>query len=993
MVNVTGGDDYEVSRTHWDSELSQRQQTVPSACSSERMRLQSSIITIAPFAGKLVAPCTSDAFPSQTVLEQVATEPLTLFTVPPGYVLTEDLAALFAHCGRPVIWLRLGPEDCDPAALLVSLIGAARRLCPHVGTSTLERMRRQPGPTAGWPPLFAQLGHEFTERLPTNTALVLEHVHYLNEMNLALGFLEGHFLPALPDGWTCVLFSERDVTHPALPARIRRHTVGNVRLNRRTAHELAERAGSELPDEVINRIVTLTDGRAVALAGLGQAGVVLGVDLVQHAVRHASSNDDLLTRIARAWFVAADANSLRAMSLAVRLGYEHSSLTQAALGRGGSIMGPWFQPLAEGWRRTRATWRAPLRATLRAGSTPSPTTIRRAAGYFLAQGAVEQAAPLYLDVGEIEGATRAIAGVADQLMALGQWETLREWLNRLPAPALRAEPWLIYIGGEIAAAQGNAPAARCAFALAASLFTARHNTDGACQSLLAESALATWQGDCGHAQARARAADALARSAGLAWHQGWAGWHLGCLAAAAGDLDDALIYFDRAAGAADEVRDPAMAELLRLASALTLRQRELRRQREFHRQAYFAADQAEREIAARLREMVTTPSDRLDALLEAHGWARTPLILKLPSLPSLDSLPESDNRPGLWRRLLSAVGLYRRLKAPPTTANEHTGLTEAPPAALLTATPPALDIALPEPLPLALAPPTGVLSITDATPNETVNIAAAPDAPTEPTAQHESAQATLTVHLLGAFRITLNERVVEKWPSGRGRAVFKYLLIQHPRPVSRDLLMDTFWPESNSEAARNSLNVALHGLRQGFRAAAGDVTIVLFHDGAYRLNPVLRLWIDVEEFERHIKAGRRLENDGQLALAAAEYEVATSLYQGDFLDDDLYEDWPVLQREQLRIAYLETLDRLSCIYFSQSQYAACATLCQLILGRDNCREDAHCRLMRCYSRQNQHYLALRQYQSCAEALQSELDVAPSPLTAQLYERIRKREWV
>jgi len=77
------------------------------------------------------------------------------------------------------------------------------------------------------------------------------------------------------------------------------------------------------------------------------------------------------------------------------------------------------------------------------------------------------------------------------------------------------------------------------------------------------------------------------------------------------------------------------------------------------------------------------------------------------------------------------------------------------------------------------------------------------------------------------------------------------------------------------------------------------------------------------------------------------------------------------------VLYLETLDHLSLIYFNQGDYAACIGLCQRILSHDACREDAHCRLMRCFARQGQAHHALRQYQACVDILRSELDVAPS----------------
>jgi DNA-binding SARP family transcriptional activator len=68
-------------------------------------------------------------------------------------------------------------------------------------------------------------------------------------------------------------------------------------------------------------------------------------------------------------------------------------------------------------------------------------------------------------------------------------------------------------------------------------------------------------------------------------------------------------------------------------------------------------------------------------------------------------------------------------------------------------------------------------------------------------------------------------------------------------------------------------------------------------------------------------------------------------------------------------------------------------VCGKTLAVDACREEAHRRLMRCYSRQGQPYLALRQYHLCVETLKKELDVTPAATTTRLYERIRHRERV
>jgi DNA-binding SARP family transcriptional activator len=254
------------------------------------------------------------------------------------------------------------------------------------------------------------------------------------------------------------------------------------------------------------------------------------------------------------------------------------------------------------------------------------------------------------------------------------------------------------------------------------------------------------------------------------------------------------------------------------------------------------------------------------------------------------------------------------------------------------------------------------------------------------------ASSTLAVHLLGSCRVMLNHTAVTDWASVRGRSLFKYLIMHRDPGPSRETLIEMFWPNSSQASARNCLNVAVHGLRRALRTAA-DVPVVVQERGTYRLHANVALWLDVEEFEHHVSCGLELERDGDPARAIAELELAASLYQGDLLADDPYEQWPVLNRERLRLAYLDTLTRLSRHYLTQRQYAACAALCRLIIERDPCREDAHRRLMRCYSRQGQPHLALRQFSLCVEALRGEFGVEVTPATIQLHERIRNHQLV
>lgn len=248
----------------------------------------------------------------------------------------------------------------------------------------------------------------------------------------------------------------------------------------------------------------------------------------------------------------------------------------------------------------------------------------------------------------------------------------------------------------------------------------------------------------------------------------------------------------------------------------------------------------------------------------------------------------------------------------------------------------------------------------------------------------------ITIHMLGRFVMSI-QNVALKLPASRSLSLLKYLMLNHTQNIPREVLMDVFWPDAEPETARNNLNVAIHTIRLALRGII-DRPVIVYRGGAYSIAPDMQVWLDVEEFECLVSAGQRLESRNQSA-AVSEYEAAVSLYQGDFLQENPYEGWTALTRESLRMAYLNSLDNLSRIYFSQERYAACIMACQRILDRDGCREDAHCMLMRCYNRQGQDHLALRQYQACVEALRSELDVAPAPATTRLVQQIREHRRV
>ncbi len=247
---------------------------------------------------------------------------------------------------------------------------------------------------------------------------------------------------------------------------------------------------------------------------------------------------------------------------------------------------------------------------------------------------------------------------------------------------------------------------------------------------------------------------------------------------------------------------------------------------------------------------------------------------------------------------------------------------------------------------------------------------------------------TFMIYCLGQFQVYQNNQLVQEWPSSKGKAIFKYLVANRKYPTPKEVLMELFWSGASPDAARNNLNVSIYGLRQALRSVNPDYSHILFHEESYLLNPDMNIWIDVEEFTKRFQSGNRKEKRREISLAIQEYQGAEAIYQGEFLSEDRYEDWLLPLRQTLQDNYLKLLDRLSHHYIAQKDFAACVAVCNKMLAVDPCREEAHRQLMHCYSCQGQPYLATRQYHICEEALRGELDLSPSKLTEDLYQRIR-----
>lgn len=248
----------------------------------------------------------------------------------------------------------------------------------------------------------------------------------------------------------------------------------------------------------------------------------------------------------------------------------------------------------------------------------------------------------------------------------------------------------------------------------------------------------------------------------------------------------------------------------------------------------------------------------------------------------------------------------------------------------------------------------------------------------------------LEIRCFGRFEVLRDGVAVQDWRRTKARTLLKYL-VDRRYPVTRDVLIDLLWPENELRAANNSLRVTLHALRQVLGSwrdgGADEQEYVVVDNGAFSLNPEAPPWIDVDEFAARFEAGFRLERQQRFDEARREYEAAESLYRDDYLIEDLYEDWTLARREQLKDQYLLVVTKLADRCLHEGDALGCIVRSHRILQKDPCREDAYRLLMRSYLLLGQRSQALHWYDLCARTLSKELDVAPSETTARLHAQI------
>ncbi|HYG59615.1 MAG TPA: bacterial transcriptional activator domain-containing protein, partial [Symbiobacteriaceae bacterium] len=253
---------------------------------------------------------------------------------------------------------------------------------------------------------------------------------------------------------------------------------------------------------------------------------------------------------------------------------------------------------------------------------------------------------------------------------------------------------------------------------------------------------------------------------------------------------------------------------------------------------------------------------------------------------------------------------------------------------------------------------------------------------------------TLRLRTLGPFLVWRGRQEISarEWQREKARQLLQLFVTHRRHLLQKEQVIELLWPEADADTAFRDFKVALNALYNALepnRTARSGSFYMLRQGSAYGLNLASGFWLDADEFESLVSRGLALGARGQEEEAVRQLRQALDLYQGDFLEDVPYEDWCTEERERLQVLYLRAAEWLAQYCSRLEDYQGCIHLCDCILARDPCWEEAYRLLMFSYYRIGNRAMAMRVYDKCALALEHELGIKPMPATQQLFDRIRR----
>jgi len=232
---------------------------------------------------------------------------------------------------------------------------------------------------------------------------------------------------------------------------------------------------------------------------------------------------------------------------------------------------------------------------------------------------------------------------------------------------------------------------------------------------------------------------------------------------------------------------------------------------------------------------------------------------------------------------------------------------------------------------------------------------------------------TAILHTCPALRIERDGQWLQlRWRTAKAQELFAYLLHNRNLFVSKDTLIELFWPDYEQKKAATHLYTTIYQVRQCLKQTELDIQLTNASGGneGYTLN-LHNVLLDIEIWEKTVQALEPINEHN-----VDDHYKCIEQNRGDYLGNFDYM-WAEGERQRLRTIWLLHAMEVADFYKAHNRLSSAVTIYQRIVQLQPYSEDGHFRLMQVYEQLGDRNAVEEQFRIATQLFQDELGIGLS----------------
>ncbi len=255
----------------------------------------------------------------------------------------------------------------------------------------------------------------------------------------------------------------------------------------------------------------------------------------------------------------------------------------------------------------------------------------------------------------------------------------------------------------------------------------------------------------------------------------------------------------------------------------------------------------------------------------------------------------------------------------------------------------------------------------------------------------------VTITTFGTFDVKIEDRSIFS-KSGRkykNLELFKFFITHRNRKVVPDVIIDYFWQDKDYEDPKNALSTQVHrlkkllkdiGLMQEGDFEEQNCVDISFKNGFYVLKTGDACLVDADEFVRlvNLADSKRIEQPEE---AIEYYQKALALYNGQYLEENLYSEWAIVVRNKYHRVYIHSVLKLLELLKQRERYEQIVELVENVIYIEPYEETFHIYFLEALFELKEFRYAISHYNYLSTKMYRDVGVKPSSALRNIYRKL------